>query len=92
MKEFFQTDLPCFQKQDGERLFDPLDAMRRDAHREVVLWLEMLPKDKGREEGAPRRAGPGEGLARGRGRGRNGLPWRRWQKAELNRLKIEEVI
>ena len=27
MKEFFQTDLPCFQKQDGERLFDPLDAM-----------------------------------------------------------------
>ena len=49
MKEFFQTDLPCFQKQDG--LFDPLDAMRRDAHREVVLWLEMLPKDKGREEG-----------------------------------------
>ena len=51
MKEFFQTDLPCFQKQDGERLFDPLDAMRRDAHREVVLWLEMLPKDKGREEG-----------------------------------------
>ena len=51
MKEFFQTDLPCFQKQDGEGLFDPLDAMRRDAHREVVLWLEMLPKDKGREEG-----------------------------------------
>ena len=51
MKEFFQRDLPCFQKQDGERLFDPLDAMRRDAHREVVLWLEMLPKDKGREEG-----------------------------------------
>lgn len=51
MKEVFQTDLPCFQKQDGERLFDPLDAMRRDAHREVVLWLEMLPKDKGREEG-----------------------------------------
>ena len=51
MKEFFQTDLPCFQKQEGERLFDPLDAMRRDAHREVVLWLEMLPKDKGREEG-----------------------------------------
>lgn len=47
----FQTDLPCFQKQDGERLFDPLDAMRRDAHREVVLWLEMLPEDKGREEG-----------------------------------------
>ena len=51
MEEVFQTDLPCFQKQDGERLFDPLDAMRRDAHREVVLWLEMLPKDKGREEG-----------------------------------------
>lgn len=51
MKEFFQTDLPCFQKQDGERLFDPLDAMRRDAHREVVLWLERMPEVKGREEG-----------------------------------------
>lgn len=32
------------------------------------------------------------GIGKSTGKGRNGLPWRRWQKAELNRLKIEEVI
>lgn len=38
LKEHFETDLPCFQGKAGS--FDPLDAMRRDAYREVVLWLE----------------------------------------------------
>lgn len=33
----FLTNLPCFQSKDGR--YDPLDAMRRDAYREVVLWL-----------------------------------------------------
>ena len=53
LRERFGVDLCCFQFQNMEekRGYDPLDAMRRDAHREVVLWLEMLPKDKGREEG-----------------------------------------
>lgn len=33
----FECNIPCFQGRKGE--FDPLDAMRRDAYREVVLWL-----------------------------------------------------
>ena len=49
MKEFFQTDLPCFQ--GGKGGFDPLDAMRRDAYREVVLWLERMPEERNGEEG-----------------------------------------
>lgn len=38
LKQRFGTDLPCFQGKRGE--FDPLDAMRRDAYREVVLYIE----------------------------------------------------
>ena len=34
----FQTDLPCFQGSAGS--YDPLDAMRRDAQREVLLWVK----------------------------------------------------
>nr|DAL08961.1 MAG TPA_asm: hypothetical protein [Caudoviricetes sp.] len=49
MKEFFQTDLPCFQGEKGG--FDPLDAMRRDAYKEVVLWLERMPEENNGEEG-----------------------------------------
>lgn len=33
----FETRLPVFRGAAGQ--FDPLDAMRRDAYREVVLWL-----------------------------------------------------
>lgn len=33
----FETRLPVFRGSAGQ--FDPLDAMRRDAYREVVLWL-----------------------------------------------------
>lgn len=33
----FQTDLPAFQGSPGT--YDPLDAMRRDAHREVFLYI-----------------------------------------------------
>lgn len=33
----FETDLPVFQGQRGS--YDPLDAMRRDAHREVFLVI-----------------------------------------------------
>ncbi len=33
----FETDLPVFQGKAGS--YDPLDAMRRDAHREVFLVI-----------------------------------------------------
>lgn len=33
----FQTDLPVFQGKAGS--YDPLDAMRRDAHREIFLVI-----------------------------------------------------
>lgn len=33
----FQTDLPVFQGRPGN--YDPLDAMRRDAYREVLLYI-----------------------------------------------------
>lgn len=33
----FETDLPVFQGKAGT--YDPLDAMRRDAHREVFLVI-----------------------------------------------------
>lgn len=49
MKEYFQIGLPCFQKQGEKGEFDPLDAMRRDAYREVVLWLEQNPEKNGEE-------------------------------------------
>lgn len=38
LKKRFETGLPCFQGKRGE--FDPLDAMRRDAYREVILYIE----------------------------------------------------
>lgn len=38
LRKEFQTDLPCFQGKAGS--YDPLDAMRRDAQREVILWVE----------------------------------------------------
>lgn len=37
LRKEFQMDLPCFQGKAGS--YDPLDAMRRDAHREVLLWV-----------------------------------------------------
>lgn len=33
----FETDLPVFQGHAGN--YDPLDAMRRDAHREIFLVI-----------------------------------------------------
>lgn len=36
----FETDLPVFQGRAGT--YDPLDAMRRDAHREVFLVIRRL--------------------------------------------------
>ncbi|MBR5889774.1 MAG: hypothetical protein IKY92_07015 [Akkermansia sp.] len=33
----FETDLPVFQGKAG--CYDPLDAMRRDAHREIFLII-----------------------------------------------------
>ena len=33
----FETDLPVFQGKAG--CYDPLDAMRRDAHREIFLVI-----------------------------------------------------
>lgn len=33
----FETDLPVFQGKAGS--YDPLDAMRRDAHREIFLVI-----------------------------------------------------
>lgn len=37
LENHFETNLPCFQGQAGQ--YDPLDAMRRDAYREVILFL-----------------------------------------------------
>ncbi len=37
LEERFETHLPVFQGQAGS--YDPLDAMRRDAHREVFLVI-----------------------------------------------------
>ncbi len=37
LEERFETGLPVFQGQRGA--YDPLDAMRRDAHREVFLVI-----------------------------------------------------
>ena len=37
IEERFECNLPCFQGHAGA--YDPLDAMRRDAYREVTLWL-----------------------------------------------------
>ena len=47
MRERFGVDLPCFQfvSDDERRGYDPMDAMRRDAYREVFLWFSGLPED-----------------------------------------------
>lgn len=37
LEQRFETDLPVFQGKAGS--YDPLDAMRRDAHREVFLVI-----------------------------------------------------
>lgn len=37
LEEYFEIDLPVFQGRAGA--FDPLDAMRRDAYREVFLYV-----------------------------------------------------
>lgn len=37
LEKEFQTNLPCFQGKSGS--YDTLDAMRRDAQREVILWV-----------------------------------------------------
>lgn len=37
LEKRFETDLPVFQGKAGS--YDPLDAMRRDAHREVFLVI-----------------------------------------------------
>lgn len=43
----FETDLPVFQGRAGG--YDPLDAMRRDAHREVFLVIRRLLEQALRE-------------------------------------------
>lgn len=47
MRERFGVDLPCFQFVDKSerRGYDPLDAMRRDAYREVYMWMTQVPED-----------------------------------------------
>jgi hypothetical protein len=35
----FECHLPCFLRVGADGGFDPLDAMRRDAYREVCNWL-----------------------------------------------------
>lgn len=48
----FQTDLPVFQGSPGN--YDPLDAMRRDAYREIFLYirrqLQLAIKETTEEE------------------------------------------
>lgn len=36
----FECHLPCFMRVGSNGGFDPLDAMRRDAYREVCMWLK----------------------------------------------------
>lgn len=38
LEKRFECGRPCFMR-DAAGKFDPLDAMRRDAYREVVSWL-----------------------------------------------------
>ncbi len=40
LEQRFETHLPVFQGKPGA--YDPLDAMRRDAHREVFLVIRRL--------------------------------------------------
>ena len=53
LRERFGVDLCCFQFQNMEekRGNDPFDTMRRDAHREVYLFLSRAQEDEDREEG-----------------------------------------
>ncbi len=39
LEERFSCNLPAFQR-TASGGYDPLDAMRRDAYREVILWLQ----------------------------------------------------
>ncbi len=55
LEERFETSLPVFQGQAGR--YDPLDAMRRDAHREVFLvirrQLELAREEAGQHTPKP---------------------------------------
>ncbi|MGN0868010.1 MAG: hypothetical protein ACI4O9_00605 [Akkermansia sp.] len=47
----FETDLPVFQGHAGS--YDPLDAMRRDAHREIFLVIRRQLELAQREANQP---------------------------------------
>lgn len=47
----FETDLPVFQGRAGT--YDALDAMRRDAHREVFLVIRRLMELMRNEDSQP---------------------------------------
>ncbi len=55
LEERFETGLPVFQGHKGA--YDPLDAMRRDAHREVFLvirrQLELARREAKQTEQTP---------------------------------------
>ncbi len=55
LEKRFETHLPVFQGQAGS--YDPLDAMRRDAHREVFLvirrQLELAREEAGQHTQTP---------------------------------------
>lgn len=50
LEKRFETDLPAFQGKPGG--YDPLDAMRRDAHREVFLVIRRQ-LELARQEATP---------------------------------------
>lgn len=39
LEKRFDCHLPCFMRVKPDGGFDPMDAMRRDAYREVCSWL-----------------------------------------------------
>lgn len=39
LEKKFECHLPCFLRVGTDGGYDPLDAMRRDAYREVCNWL-----------------------------------------------------
>ena len=47
LKKKFGTEKACFLP--GANGYDPLDAMRRDAYREVVNWLENAVREGKKE-------------------------------------------
>ncbi len=51
LEERFETALPAFQGKAGS--YDPLDAMRRDAHREVFLVIRRQLEQAREEAGQP---------------------------------------